>query len=107
MELVNAVLVSQASLLAQLVAVAPELVAVLVKLQCVALEGHTSGMLAVHPQRLCQLVFVHCSGVIVGKVGLVGTMSQWQRFLASVLRELCVSIEKTLQNLQLALHLRS
>ncbi len=102
----NTVLVRQASLLTQLVAVAPELVAVLMKLQRVALESHASGMLAVHPQSLRQLVFVHRSSVVMGKVGLVRAVSQWQSFLAPVLRELCVSIEKTLQNLQLALHFR-
>lgn len=103
-ELVNAVLVRQASLLTQLMAIAPELVAVLMKLQCIALESHTTSMLAVHPQSLRQLVFVHCRGVVVRKVGLVSTVSQWQSFLTPVLRELCVSVEKTLQNLQLALH---
>lgn len=103
-ELVNTVLVCQASLLTQLVAVAPELVAVLMKLQSVALESNTSGMLAVHPQSLSQLVLVHRGGVVMGQVGLVRAVSEWQSFLTPVLRELCVSIEETLQNLQLALH---
>lgn len=106
MELVNTVLVSEASLLTELVAVAPELVAVFMNLQCVALESDTAGVLAVHSQCLCQLVFVHRRGVVMGKVGLVSAVSQWQSFLAPVLREFCVSIEKALQNLQLALHFR-
>ena len=84
-ELVDAVLVSQAALLTQLVAVAPELVAVLVKLQRVALESHASGVLAVHSQSLCQLVFVHGGGVVVGEVRLVGAVSQRQGLLAPVL----------------------
>lgn len=104
MELVNTVLVSQASLLTQLVAVAPELVAVLMKLKCVTLESHTASVLAVDPQSLSQLVFVHRCGVVMGKVGLVSAVSQWQSFLTPVLRELGVSFEKTLQDLQLALH---
>lgn len=104
MELVNTVLVSQTSLLTQLVSVAPKVVAVLVKLQSVALESHSSSVLAVHPQSVSQLVFMDRGGVVMGEVGLVGAVSQRQRFLAPVLRELCVSVKKTLQNLHLALH---
>lgn len=85
MELVDTVLVSQASLLTQLVTVAPELVAVLVELQGIALESHASGVLAVNSQSLSQLVFVHCRGVVVGQVRLVRAVSQRQSFLAPVL----------------------
>lgn len=107
MELVDTVLVSQASLLTQLMAIAPELVAVLMKLQCVMLESHAACVLAVHPQCLRQLVFVHRCGVVMRKVGLVGAVSQWQSLLTPVLRELGVSIEKTLQNLKVALYFGS
>lgn len=48
MELVHAVLVSQASLLTKLVPVAPELVAVLIQLHGVLMEGWAAGVLAVH-----------------------------------------------------------
>lgn len=99
----NTVLVRQASLFTQLVAVAPKFEAVLMKLQRISLERHPSGVLAVHPQSLCQLVFVHRGGVVVGEVGLVSTVSQWESFLTPVLRELRISIQETLQSLHLAL----
>ncbi|TNN43814.1 hypothetical protein EYF80_045980 [Liparis tanakae] len=105
-ELVDAVLVREAALLTQLVSVAPELVAVLVELQGVALEGHAPGVLAVHPERLRQLVLVHRGGVVVGQVGLVGAVGQRQRLLAPVVGELGVGVEEPLQHLQLAAHLR-
>ena len=52
-----------------------------------------------------KLAAVHAAGIVMGQIGLVSSMGQWQGFLATAVREFSIHIQKALQALGQILHL--